>query len=310
MTHARDEIAQQIDRRRFIATTACAALAGAAGNSCPAAEAPGSKAGSPWQMRLSTSSIHFMREPVENACQRIAKLGFDAVDIWSAHAGCPHLDDVQKRLGAAGLKQTLAELNLKLFAFSVYQGGYPRYAELLGQSGGGVAVRGSSRPAESRELVPRMRAFLENLKPEIELAEKYDSLLAIENHGHALLDSIDSLKAFADLNQSPRLGVALAPYHLQASGASVEKAIEICGNQLFFFYAWQRAKGVAQLPGHGDTDFTPWLAALAKIRYRGHVNPFMHGDLPSDEMSRALGASRDYLTKCFERAVHQTPQRP
>lgn len=252
-----------------------------------------------WTMRLSTSSIHYLHLPIEQASERIAKLGFEAVDIWSAHQGCPHLDDVAKRLGADGLLKVLDQQKLKLFAFSVYAGGYARYAQLLGESGGGVAVQGSAGPCQPSELTARMKAFLEALKPQAELAEKYNSYLAIENHGHALLDSLDSFKAFVDLNQSPRLGIALAPYHVQAAKASVEDAIQICGGQLFFFYAWEHAGGVGQLPGHGPTDFRPWLAALAKIRYRGYVNPFMHGDLEPDTMSAALAKSRDYLRQCW-----------
>ena len=258
-----------------------------------------------WKLRLSTSSIHFMHLPIEEACRRIAELGFQAVDIWSAHAGCPHLDDVVERLGADGFRKLLAETGLRLFAFSVYQGGYPRYAQLLGESGGGVAVRGSTGPCEPNQITARTRQFLESLKPQVELAEKYDSYLAIENHGNALLDSLDSLKAFVDLNRSRRLGIALAPYHLQAIGAAVEEAIEICGNQLLFFYAWQKAADVQQLPGHGKTNFTPWLSALAKVQYEGYVNPFMHGDLEPAAMSMALGKSRHYLQQCDERRKAQ-----
>jgi hypothetical protein len=130
-----------------------------------------------WRMRLSTSSIHFMQLPIEQACERIAKLGFEAIDIWSAHEGCPHLDDVAKRLGPDGLKKLLAKHKLKLFAFSVYQGGYKRYAELLGKAGGGVAIQGSAGPCKPEELTARMRQFIEGLKPLVELAEKYNSYL-------------------------------------------------------------------------------------------------------------------------------------
>ncbi|MFV1967155.1 MAG: sugar phosphate isomerase/epimerase family protein [Pirellulaceae bacterium] len=252
-------------------------------------------------MRLSTSSIHYMHLPIEKACEAIAKLGFRGVDIWSAHAGCPHLDDVLDRLGPDGLQEVLARTDLDLFAFSVYRGGYARYAELLGQAGGGVAVRGSSGPCEPNELQARMRAFLESLKPEVELAEQHNGYLAIENHGNALLDSLDSFKAFADMNRSPRLGIALAPYHLQGINISVEEAIAACGKQLFFFYAWQRGKGADQLPGIGPTDCTPWIAALAKIGYAGYVNPFMHGELGTEEMSAALAKSRDYLLECAKK---------
>lgn len=288
-----------LSRRQWLGVTAMGAMA--AGSALQAADDPKG----PWRMRLATSSIHFKRQTIEEACASIARLGFEGIDVWSAHEGCPHLDDLAKRLGPNGLKDVLVKNKLQLFAFSVYAGGYRRYAELLGQAGGGVAVRGSSGPCKPEELTIRMRAFLESLKPEVELADKYNSYLAIENHGHALLDGLDSFKAFTSLNKSPRLGLALAPYHLQAINASVEEAIAIAGSQLFFFYAWQRAKEVQQLPGHGSTDFRPWLAALARVNYRGHVNPFMHGDLPPADMSAALAKSRDYLLTCHAQAVRK-----
>ena len=189
------------------------------------------------------------------------------------------------------MKALLAKHHLRLCAFSVYVGGYPKYAEPLGGVGGGVAIQGSAGPCKPEELTARMRAFLESLKPLLELAEKNNSRLAIENHGNALLDAPDSFKAFVDLNTSPRLGLALAPYHVQAGGASVHEAIRICGRQLLFFYAWQNQPEMGQLPGHGPTDFTPWLRALAQVDYRGYVNAFMHGHVEADTMSAALTKS-------------------
>jgi sugar phosphate isomerase/epimerase len=127
--------------------------------------------------------------------------------------------------------------------------------------------------------------------------------LAIENHGHALLDSIDSFKAFVDVNKSPHLGIALAPYHVQTLNESVEKAIAAVGDQLLFFYAWQHAPDKGQLPGVGPADFTPWLAALAKASYRWYVNPFMHGEPEPETMAGLLAKSRDYLKACYAKAV-------
>ena len=287
-----------VDRRQFLGRLARGTAAGMFGGGLLASAPGASAAAPPWTMRLSCSSINFASLPIEQVCERIAALGFRAIDIWSAHAGCPHLDDVQKRLGPAGLKDLLARHKLKLYAFSVYAGGYPRYAELLGKAGGGVAVRDSAGACKPDELTARMKAFLEALKPEAELAEKHDSYLAIENHGGSLLSSLDSFKAFADLNKNPRLGIALAPYHLQAGGASVEETIRICGRQLLFFYAWQNQPETGQLPGHGPTDFTPWLRALATVNYPGFVNAFMHGHVEADAMSAALTKSRDYLRQC------------
>lgn len=251
-----------------------------------------------WKMKLSCSSINFVSLPIEQACERIAALGFEAIDIWGPIFKCKHLDEVRDRLGADGLKALLEKHRLRLFAFSVYGGGYAKFAELLGKCGGGVAIHGSAGGCKPEELTSKMKAFLEKLKPEAELAEKHNSYVAIENHGGALLRTVDSIKAFVDLNQNPRIGIALAPYHIQAGKESVEDAIAAAGSQLLFFYAWQNAPGVGQLPGHGPADFTPWLAALAKINYRGYVNPFLHHEPPPEETSKALEKSRDYLRAC------------
>lgn len=250
-----------------------------------------------WRLRLSTSSVHFKDLPIERACERIASLGYEAIDIWCAYDNCPHLDDALDRLGPEGLKAVLSKNKLKLYAFSTYVGGYAKYAELLGKAGGGVAIQGSAGPCAPAELTARMRTFLEGLKPLADLAERHNSYLAIENHGSALLDSLDSFKAFVDINTSRRLGIALAPYHLQAIGASVEEAIRISGQQLFFFYAWQKQDDMSQLPGHGPADFKPWLQALARINYQWYVNPFMHGHVEPDKMTAALRKSLDYLRR-------------
>jgi sugar phosphate isomerase/epimerase len=281
--------ANTTSRRQFLSRTTCAAAAVALPPSLAWS------AESPWRLKLSTSTIQFMSLPIEQACERIAKLGFAAVDIWCAYEKCPHLDDALTRLGPDGLKELLARHKLKLYAFSTYVGGYAKYAELLGQAGGGVAIQGSPGPCPPAELRAKMKQFIESLKPLAELAEKHNSWLAIENHGSALLDSVDSFKAFVDTNTSPRLGIALAPYHLQSIQAPVEKAIEVCGSQLFFFYAWQNAPGLGQLPGHGPTEFKPWLAALAKINYPWYVNPFMHGHPEPETMAAGLAKARDYL---------------
>jgi len=286
-----------LSRRAFLAASGGAAAL-ALGGTTVAAEAEGK-----WPLRLSTSSNHFRGLSLEEACERIGKLGFEAIDIWSAYQKCPHLDDAKDRLGADGLKALLAKHNLKLFAFSVYVGGYAKYAELLGQCGGGVAVQGSGGAAKPEELTERMKKFLEGCKPLVELCEKHNSRLAFENHGGSLLSTIDSMKAFVDHNSSPRLGIALAPYHVRAGKMSVEEAIRACGKHLLFFYAWQRAPGVNELPGHGPTDFVPWLKALAEVGYRGYCNVFTHHHMEPDAMSDALAKSRDYVKDCYAKAT-------
>lgn len=286
-------------RRSFLRHMACGAGVAAAAKFAEFAQAGTQR----WAMRIAGSTINFASLPFEQACQRIAQLGCEAIDIWSAQAGCPHLDDVQTRLGPSGLQEVLARNKLKLYAFSVYRGGYAKYAQLLGKIGGGVAVRGSAGKCDPKELTARMRGFLESIKPEAELAEQYNSYVAVENHGGALLNSLDSLKAFVDLNRHPRLGIALAPYHVQAEKASVAEAIRTVGKQLLFFYAWQNAPGVGQLPGHGPADCVPWIAALAQTDYKYYVTPFLHHEPSPDQTSAALAKSIRYLQECYAKAA-------
>jgi len=123
---------QSLTRRRFI-QHAVAGVGMASGASLICSFAVANSDPRPtWRCRLSTSSILFKTLPLEQACERIAALGFEAVDIWSAYDNCPHLDDAAERLGPSGLKATLVKHHLQLCAFSIYVGGYPKYAKLLG----------------------------------------------------------------------------------------------------------------------------------------------------------------------------------
>lgn len=293
-----------LDRRQFLrCTSAALALSCMAGRTF-AGPVP------PWRMRLAFSSVMLAGLSIEDVCARAAKLGFEAIDIWCPFDNCTHLADVAARLGPDGLKELLAKHKLTLGSFTTYTTkaeaiGYPAYADFIGKCGGGVVVRESQyidvKPAE---LTAAMRAFFDKLKPQIEKAAETKVRLAIENHGNALLGTPDSFKAFVDLNPAPQhVGLAIAPYHLQNIKAPVGEVIRTAGSQLLFFYAWQSAEGINQLPGHGPADFVPWLKALADIRYQGFVNPFMHGHPTPEELSAGITKACAYLKDCHLRAI-------
>lgn len=290
-----NESTRWFDRRGLMRCGAGAGLAMAAGSSGLALPLEVWGKDPARKMKLSCSSINFSSLPIEEAVERIAELGFDAIDIWSAHAGCPHLDDALDRLGAEGLNALLLKNGLELYSFSVYKGGYAKYAELLGQCGGGVAVQGSMKLSDPKNLKAEMKAYLESLAPLLKLAEKHNSYLAIENHGNALLHSRESFEAFVELNDHPRLGIALAPYHVQSWDGDLVDVIEICGEQLLFFYAWQKGQETEQLPGIGPMDFKGAMEALGRVGFEYPVNPFMHHEPEPGAMEAALVKSMRYL---------------
>ena len=71
---------ESLDRRNFLKAVS---LSGVVVITTPAFSTSAQEAArrKKWRMRLSTSSIHFMKLPIEQACERIAKLGFKAIDI-------------------------------------------------------------------------------------------------------------------------------------------------------------------------------------------------------------------------------------
>ena len=125
------------------------------------------------------------------------------------------------------------------------------------------------------------------MRPHLELAEATDVTIAIENHAASLIESPDSMKWLVELRPSPRLAVALAPYHLPQRESMLSNLIHSLGTDgIAVFYAWQHGMGcmeklpkeqeLLQLPGCGSLDFVPLLRALREIRYTGWTEIFMH----------------------------------
>ena len=110
------------------------------------------------------------------------------------------------------------------------------------------------------------------MKPHLEVAEETGVTIAIENHGNNLIESPDSLKWLAELRPSKHLAIAFAPYHLPQDADLLGRLIETLGDSIAVFYAWQHGMGcheklpkeqeLLQMPGRGDLDFGPLLAAL------------------------------------------------
>ncbi|MDR2763135.1 MAG: sugar phosphate isomerase/epimerase [Planctomycetaceae bacterium] len=244
------------------------------------------------------SSVNYASLSLEEACRRISELGYESIDIWDAippWLKCPHLQYAAETLKADGLKKLLEKYRLKLCGFTVYSAGYAKYAEFLGQCGGGISIQGSRAPT-TNSLTADMKKFMEELKPAIELCEKHNFYLLIENHsGRVLLNKLDSFKAFVDLNVSDRIGIALAPHHILVNNESVVEAIRICGERLRFIYMWSNEKGEQQMPGVGKVDMKDWIIALNEIGYSRALTPFMHHEPLPNRMDELHRQSLKYL---------------
>jgi sugar phosphate isomerase/epimerase len=226
---------------------------------------------------------------LEEILPEVAKIGATAIDIWPKVHG-----NQREQLSAMG-KEKFAELirdnNVKLGCITQYPlgpFGLQDEMKLASRLGCKTMVTGGRGPKGLRgtELKAAIQKFLEQMKPHLAVAEETGVTIAIENHGNNLIDSPDSLKWLAELRSSKNLGIAFAPYHLPQEEALLAKLIHELGDSIAMFYAWQHGKGcmqkqpkvdeLLQMPGRGDLDFGPLLAALKEINYDGWTEIFMH----------------------------------
>ncbi len=272
----------------------------------------------PFKLNYALATSLFGVSPLEEILAVTKKTGADRIDLWPKVHG--NQREQVDEMGEEKFVELLTKYGLKLGLTTRFDLGPFALADemsFVSRLGGKLIVTGPKgrKNLQGEELKKEIAGFLEQLKPQVELAEKNGIVLAIENHGNMLLDSPDAVRYFADGIQSPALGIAFAPYHLPQDPALLASLIEHCGSKLSLFYAWQHGKGamsklpkeqeLEQLPGRGGLDFKPILAALRKIGFQGPTEIFMHpfprgiAILETVEASaEELDRSRRYLESC------------
>lgn len=238
--------------------------------------------------------------PLEEVIAEVQKTGAKHLDLWrKPHAN--HWEQVGER-GEDALTTLLKEHDVELGAVTFWKADFENSLRFAARHGANTVVTGFV--PKGNELV----AFLKNLQPQVKLAEELNVTLAIENHG----SSFDDIRRFAEAAKSDQVGVALAPYHLPQDSNELAKLISDLGPKLKLFYAWQHGMGcmkklpkeqeLLQMPGRGDLEFAPLVAALRKIEYTGFIEIFMHPVprgipiLPTaKEVTAEINRSRNYL---------------
>jgi len=245
----------------------------------------------------------------------VRKTGATALDIWPKSHG--NQREQLDALGEANFTAMLNEHDVTLGCITQYKlgpfglGDEMRLARRLGCQ---TIVTGGKGPVglKGKELKAAVAKFIEQMKPHLAIAEETGVTIAIENHANNLVDSADSLKYLAELRPSKHLAIALAPYHLPQDADALGNLIRTLGNSIVMFYAWQHGMGchvklpkeqeLLQMPGRGELDFAPLLAAFKEIKYTGWTEIFMHPvprGIPILESTKAVTAeinrSRAYL---------------
>jgi sugar phosphate isomerase/epimerase len=302
-----------LNRRDFLVTGAAAF----ASQSLLTTETPAADKSGDFKLKYILATPMYGYAPLAEIVPEAAKVGATHIDIWPKVHG--NQREQLDEMGEAAFAKLLADHKVKLGCITQYKlgpfglQGEMKLAQRLGCQ---LLVCGGRGPkdAKGKELKAAVGKFIEELKPHLAVAEETGTTIAIENHGNNLIDSPDSLKWLAELRPSKHLGIAFAPYHLPQDEKLQADLIRTLGNSIRMFYAWEHGMGchvklpkeqeLMQMPGRGELDFAPLLAALRDVKYDGWSEIFMHPvprGVPilnsSEKITAEINRSRKYLSE-------------
>lgn len=245
-----------------------------------------------FKFKYIVGSSMYGKLPLGEILSETRKTGAGHIDIWPKVHG--NQREQMEELGHEKVATMLKQHKVRLSCLTHYDlgpMGLGTDMAVAKKFGCKMMVCGGSGPRKLKgdALKAAVKTFAEKMKPHVEVAEEHGVIIAIENHANNLIDSADSLKWLMEFRSSKNLKIAFAPYHLEDLGVDAQgfaKLIGQLGNTIEMYYAWQHGMGCSkklpkeqellQLPGRGDLDFAPSVAALKKINYRGFTQIFMH----------------------------------
>jgi sugar phosphate isomerase/epimerase len=274
----------------------------------------------PWKLNFMISSCLYGYMDIETILAEVRRNGAMAIDIWPKIHG--NQREQLDEMGEAKFLQLLKKYKTSLGCFTQFKLGPFALEEeinLAQRLGAKMIVTGAKgeKGLTGDALRNEVQKFARNLQPTLELADQHGIVIAIENHSSTVIHTPDSIKWFLDMVPHKNAGIAFAPYHLQFTAKEMAALLRHVGQRLSLFYAWQHGKGstgnmskadeLMQLPGKGPLDFTPLLAELKAMNYRGWTEIFMHSFPRGEalaptaaEVTAHLNASRKYLETCIK----------
>ena len=265
--------------------------------------------------RYILASCMYGTAPIAEILPEVSASGSEHIDIWPRNHGNQReqVEEMGHDAFAALLEQHGVRLGVST-RFGLGPFGLEAEMAFARKFGARLLISGSGGPPglTGAELRRAVRHFVDQMQPHMARAEELDIVIGIENHGNSLIESPDSMKWLVEFARSPRLGIALAPYHLPDDASLLARLIQELGEGLVHFYAWQHGMGCSekrpkeqellQMPGRGSLDFAPVVAALKETGYRGFTEVFMH-PVPRGipildtvaEVSAEINRARHYL---------------
>jgi len=244
-------------------------------------------------MKLSTSTSVYVNFPVDEAVRRVARAGFDGIDIWG---GRPHVYrqdfDAQQ---LADLRRLLESMGLRVPSFMPAFFRYPYNLsspnEIVRQDsidymrvsidnaaalGAELVLIVPGRSLHGQSKQDALARLIKSVREVCTYARRYPLRLAIEAVNQYVSDLINSAAAACqviDQVDYERLGIVLDTGHINLGEESMEAALSLAGDRLYQVHINDNNGRHQQnrMPGEGTFDFERFLRLLGQHGYNGYL---------------------------------------
>jgi sugar phosphate isomerase/epimerase len=279
-------------------------------------------------MRLAFSTNAYLNHSFDDACRRLAGIGYAGVEIMAdvPHAWPAYLLPEQVK----GLRESLAQHRLAISnvnAFMMHAVDDPRQKywhpswiepdphyrririehtkrclSLARELGAPNVTTEPGGPLEGRSWAECRTLFVEELKPVVAHAEKVQVPLLVEPEPGLLIETAEQYLEFASKISSPYLGLNFDIGHSYCVGDDPAATIRRLGPLIRHVHLEDIAASRVHhhlIPGEGVIDFAATLTALREISYAGWVTIELYTCHESPD--RAATLARDRVTAIAER---------
>ena len=250
-------------------------------------------------MKTSLFSGMFKDDPLRTSFEQAAKIGYDAVEIYTNF----HLEETATAAEAEAIKAMAADNGVAIsLVYTAIGGGIlsgeeqrakdlataERFLDLGDALGCKMLKVGAGRRADGHYDDGEARTIADWLAAVCDKAAAHDARILAELHRGQYFETVDMGRAMIDLIDRPNFGVIHDAGNLHICGSIYrEDSIDVLGDRIFHVHV----KDMVQLPddsdeGHlypagrftrallneGDVDHLSLFRGLAKIDYQGYLS--------------------------------------
>ncbi len=243
--------------------------------------------------------------PLEETIRRIAKIGYDGIEIGAArpHAWPPDLSHTKR----GAIREALSKYGLEVSAICPSNENlnlaspFPQERAEAAQHYEECVQLAYDLKVPITIFVPGWRIYgttysqawkwtTEGIKPALELAEKLGILLALEavnSFRNNLVNRSDQAMEMVERVASSHMKLMLDTIHVFLEGENPVDVVKSYGEGLVHVHCVDALKGIYErkVPGQGEFGFESFLGALKEIAYSGYLSVEVWNHNP-DQLAR------------------------